>query len=75
MNTTTHAHDAHSYDTRATGASHHGMNPYARLAAMLGLSFVAMFVLMYAMVDRYANALPNINQVYMAGLMAGGVKG
>ncbi|RZI86042.1 MAG: DUF305 domain-containing protein [Rubrivivax sp.] len=36
---------------------------------MLGLSFVAMYVLMYAMVDRLGNAVPNINQFYMAGLM------
>jgi uncharacterized protein (DUF305 family) len=33
-------------------------------------SFVVMYVLMYAMVDRLGNALPNINEAYMAGLMA-----
>src|SRR6266508_4467711 len=43
--------------------------PYLRLAAMAVLSFVAMFGLMYAMVDRLSNALPNVNQAYMAGLM------
>jgi uncharacterized protein (DUF305 family) len=43
--------------------------PYLRLAAMVGLSFVAMYVLMYAMVDVLGNALPNLNQAYMAGLM------
>lgn len=37
---------------------------------MAGLSFVCMFVLMYAMVDVWGNALPNINQAYMAALMA-----
>jgi uncharacterized protein (DUF305 family) len=42
---------------------------YLRLAAMVGLSFVAMYVLMYAMVDELGNALPNLNQAYMAGLM------
>ena len=42
---------------------------YLRLAAMIGLSFVAMYVLMYAMVDVLGNALPNINQGYMAALM------
>ena len=42
---------------------------YLRLAAMIGLSFVAMYVLMYAMVDVLGNAVPNLNQVYMAGLM------
>jgi uncharacterized protein (DUF305 family) len=33
------------------------------------LSFVSMYVLMYAMVDTAANALPNLNQAYMAALM------
>ena len=42
---------------------------YGRFAWMLVLSFVAMYVLMYAMVDRLGNAVPNINQFYMAGLM------
>jgi len=37
---------------------------------MTALSFAAMYVLMYAMVDRVDNALMNLNQVYMAGLMA-----
>ncbi len=43
---------------------------YGHLAIMTALSFVAMFILMYAMVDRFANVYPNINQFYMAGLMA-----
>lgn len=42
---------------------------YGRFAWMLVASFVAMYVLMYAMVDRLGNAVPNINQFYMAGLM------
>lgn len=46
------------------------MHHYRRFLAMVVLSFVAMFVLMYAMVDQLANALPNLNQIYMAGLMA-----
>jgi uncharacterized protein (DUF305 family) len=33
------------------------------------LSFISMYVLMYAMVDTAANALPNLNQAYMAALM------
>jgi len=37
---------------------------------MLALSFVVMFGFMYAMVDRWANVYPNLNQAYMAGLMA-----
>ena len=46
---------------------HGGM--YGRFGLMLALSFVAMFILMYAMVDRAGNALPNVNQAYMAALM------
>lgn len=36
---------------------------------MAVLSFIAMYVLMYAMVDRFANVYPNFNQFYMAGMM------
>ncbi|MGR4864655.1 DUF305 domain-containing protein [Caulobacter sp. LARHSG274] len=42
---------------------------YGRLAVMIGLSFLCMYVLMYAMVDRLGNVHPNLNQAYMAGLM------
>jgi uncharacterized protein (DUF305 family) len=42
---------------------------YSRLAVMAALSFAAMYVLMYAMVERFANVHPNLNQAYMAGLM------
>jgi hypothetical protein len=43
---------------------------YMHLAIMTALSFVAMYILMYAMVDRFANVFSNVNQFYMAGLMA-----
>lgn len=36
---------------------------------MAALSFGAMYVLMYAMVDAVANVFANFNQFYMAGLM------
>lgn len=42
---------------------------YGRLFTMLLLSFISMYVLMYAMVDRFANVYPSYNQFYMAGLM------
>ena len=42
---------------------------YRRLLVMTLMSFIAMYVLMYAMVDRLANVYPNFNQFYMAGLM------
>lgn len=44
-------------------------NTYFKLTIMVVLSFVAMYVLMYAMVDSFANVIVNINQFYMAGLM------
>lgn len=43
---------------------------YVHLGIMTALSFVAMFVLMYAMVDQLGNVYLNLNQAYMAGLMA-----
>ena len=45
-------------------------NHYLRLLAMTVLSFLAMYVLMYAMVDEFASVYSNLNQAYMAGLMA-----
>lgn len=51
-------------------AEKHNRNVYLRLGVMIGLSFLIMFAFMYAMVDRWANVYPNLNQGYMAGLMA-----
>lgn len=45
-------------------------NHYLRLLGMTVLSFLAMYVLMYAMVDEFASVYSNLNQAYMAGLMA-----
>ena len=42
---------------------------YGRLLVMTAISFIAMFTLMYAMVDRISNVYLNANQIYMAGLM------
>lgn len=44
-------------------------NSYLKLLIMAVLSFISMYVLMYAMVDKFLNVIPNINQFYMAGLM------
>ncbi|MCF6132768.1 DUF305 domain-containing protein [Flavobacterium wongokense] len=49
--------------------SNGGMHHYGRLLIMIVLSFVAMYILMYSMVDRFENVIPNVNQIYMAGLM------
>jgi uncharacterized protein (DUF305 family) len=43
---------------------------YRRLLAMTVISFVAMYVLMYAMANTFENVRMNVNQFYMAGLMA-----
>ncbi len=42
---------------------------YMHFGIMLALSFLIMFAFMYAMVDRWTNVYPNLNQAYMAGLM------
>ena len=36
---------------------------YKKLFWMLLISFISMFILMYAMVDKLANVIPNINQL------------
>jgi DUF305 family protein family protein len=63
-----HDHGTGSQQAHATGG---GMmnRPYRRLLLMTGLSFLAMYALMYAMVDATANVYFNLNQLYMAGLM------
>jgi hypothetical protein len=57
MHPSNHAHEM----------SHRGA--YWRFAVMLILSFIAMYVLMYAMVDKFEDVYPNHNQAYMAALM------
>lgn len=42
---------------------------YNKLVWMVLLSFIAMFILMYSMVDKFENVTININQFYMAALM------
>ena len=44
-------------------------NHYLRLAVMIVLSFISMYVLMYAMVNPLGVVYNSLNQVYMAGLM------
>jgi uncharacterized protein (DUF305 family) len=51
------------------GTMKHGGHPYRKLLVMLVLSFISMYILMYAMVNRLENVYPNINQFYMASLM------
>lgn len=47
----------------------HGNKHYRHLIIMAALSFIAMYILMHAMVDRFENVYPNYNQFYMASLM------
>jgi uncharacterized protein (DUF305 family) len=54
----------------ASHTSRSTMHHYRHLLVMTALSFAAMYVLMYAMVDSLPNVYNNVNQVYMAGLMA-----
>lgn len=42
---------------------------YYRFGAMIFLSFIAMYILMYAMVNSLPNVFNSFNQFYMAGLM------
>lgn len=48
--------------------SMHAMH-YRHLLIMAVLSFISMYVFMYAMVDVFANVFMSLNQVYMAALM------
>lgn len=52
------------------GAGQMGKSHYRRLGVMTALSFIAMYFLMYAMVNAADNVYMSLNQVYMAGLMA-----
>ena|SRR5215208_994807 len=42
---------------------------YRKLWIMAALSFVSMYILMYAMVNSIGNVFNNVNEFYMAGLM------
>ena len=58
-------HETHS----SSASSHAGKSHYKHLLLMTVLSFLAMYVLMYAMVNALANVYNSLNQFYMAGLM------
>lgn len=45
-------------------------NHYPKLIIMVTLSFIAMYILRYSMVNAFGNIYNNFNQFYMAGLMA-----
>lgn len=62
-------HESGSGNSHMEG-SHANKSHYGKLGVMAGLSFLAMYFLMYAMVNVPGNVFMNVNQVYMAGLMA-----
>jgi len=67
---------AASHGEAGMGASAHGgrggnHKPYLSLAVSLIVSFAAMYLIMYAMADRWSNVYFNLSNVYMTGLMAG----
>lgn len=69
------SHNSHSgHNTQARAKSHDmsmdHKNHYKKLLWMMIATFIAMYILMYAMVDKFANVIPNFNQFYMAGLMS-----
>ena len=55
------------HEMKATQKVH--KSQYAKLIWMIVISFIAMFILMYSMVDIFSNVIVNVNQFYMAGLM------
>lgn len=60
---------ASAHETAHDG-SHRAAGHYRCLPVTIALSFAVMYLLMYAMVDRPGNVFHNLNQIYMAGLMA-----
>jgi uncharacterized protein (DUF305 family) len=60
------SHGSHHAGSRESA---HATNHYPRLYVMVVFSFVAMYALMFAMVDEPNNLFNSLNQVYMAGLM------
>jgi uncharacterized protein (DUF305 family) len=57
---------------KQNGANHDGMKGaiWLKLSTMTATSFVAMYLLMYSMIDSIDDLLLSINQAYMAGSMA-----
>ena len=54
-------------------AMHHGnpAKPYLMLLVSTAASYIAMYFIMYSMVDRAGHVYFNLSNVYMTGLMAG----
>jgi uncharacterized protein (DUF305 family) len=61
--------ESHKNQTGENAGHDSHKHHYRKLTIMGVLSFAAMYILMYAMVNTFSNVFPNINQFYMAGLM------
>ncbi len=54
---------------KTMGSAKEHKQHYKKLFIMAVLSFISMYILMYSMVNRVANVVPNVNEFYMAGLI------
>lgn len=70
MTTQTMTHHGASTHSMDHAGEHAHTSHYMKLAVMVGLSFIYMYALMYAMVNTFSDVFNNVNQFYMAGLMA-----
>jgi len=57
---------AHQDAPAHTGRAEHGANAYPLFALNMALSFVAMYVLMFTMVDSWGDFFNNLNMAFMA---------
>ncbi|HKY95491.1 MAG TPA: DUF305 domain-containing protein [Kiloniellales bacterium] len=62
-------HSDHQHASGTQGDSRHHGRAYWLLALNLVLSFVAMYLVMFAMIDGWADFNNNVNTVYMALMM------
>ncbi len=62
-------HDMHHHTANEAHNAKHSLAMYKRFAVMAVAMFAAMYFLMYAMIDRLDNLIPNINNLYMTLLM------
>ena len=66
-----HEHQSHNKEhSDKDNSSHDEGKHYTRLGIMAVLSFICMYALMYSMVNQFDNVFLNVNQFYMAALMA-----
>jgi hypothetical protein len=62
----------HNESTHSSNGKHnsgHALAMYKRFAVMALVMFAAMYFIMYAMIDKPDNLVPNVNNLYMTLLM------